>query len=153
MRPSSTEDHFASANREYPQRPIASAHAIIMKKDRVLLIRRAHEPSKGRWSAPGGMIELGETIYEAVRREVREECGIEIEINRVIDVLDGITLDDKRLIRFHYVVIYVLARYVKGEAIPDSDASDVLWVKRKELSRLDMHPLVRRTMELAYETK
>jgi 8-oxo-dGTP diphosphatase len=99
------------------------------------------------------VIELGETVYDAARREVREECGIEIEVDRVIDVLDGITLDDKGLIRFHYVVIYVLARYVKGEAIPDSDASDVLWVKRKELGMLDMHPLIGRTAELAYETK
>ncbi len=153
MKANRTEDHFASANREYPQRPIASAHAIIIKKDRTLLIRRAHEPSKGRWSAPGGVIELGETVYDAVRREVREEYGIEIEVDSVIDVLDGITLDEKGLIRFHYVVIYVLARYVKGEAIPDSDASDVLWVKRNELGRLDMHPLVRKTVELAYETK
>ena len=77
---------------EYPQGPITSVHAIVFREDKALLIKRAHEPSKGRWSVPGGMIELGETIYEAAQRELREECGIEIELGKVVNVLDNIVI-------------------------------------------------------------
>jgi ADP-ribose pyrophosphatase YjhB (NUDIX family) len=117
----------------------------------VLLIKRAHPPSKGRWSIPGGAIELGETLHEAARREVREECGVEVEIDEVVDVVDNIVLDESGNVRFHYVVICQLARYVSGAARPNSDASEACWVTREELSTLDMHPLARQVVQEAFE--
>ncbi len=137
--------------REYPQHPIASAHAIILRGDRVLLIRRAHEPSKGRWSVPGGMIELGETMREAVQREVREECGIKIEVGNVIDVVNSIVLDESGRVRFHYVVIYLLAQYASGEINAGSDASDACWVTRQESDSLDMPTTVRKIVQQAFD--
>jgi len=136
--------------REYPPIPIVSAHALIFREGRVLLVKRAHPPSQGRWSVPGGAIEVGETIRDATRREVREECGIEVKVDTVIHVVDNIVPDGSGRIRFHYVVIYSLARYVNGEAHPRSDAAEVRWAAREELDVLDMHPLVRETVRRAF---
>jgi len=140
-----------SFSREYPQRPIVTAVACVFRGDRVLLIRRAREPSKGRWSVPGGAIEIGEAIYDAVRREVREECSIEIEVIRVINVADSIVPDEAGRVWFHYVPIYILARYVSGEAYPDSDALDVGWVIREELDTLDMNPIAYENINRAFD--
>ena len=90
---------------------------------------------------PGGAIELGEKIYDAVRREVREECGIEIEVIKVINVADSIVPDGAGRVWFHYVPVYILARHVSGEAHPGSDALEVRWVVREELDTLDMSPI------------
>jgi 8-oxo-dGTP diphosphatase len=140
-----------SAQREYPRSPIVSAHALVFRAGRVLLVKRAHPPSQGRWSVPGGVIELGETIRDAARREVREECGIEVEVGTLLHVADHIIPDGSGRIRFHYVVIYSLARYAGGEAHPRSDALGVRWATREELDALDMHPVARETAQRAFE--
>lgn len=139
------------STRRYPQRPIVSAHAAVFCGDRVLVARRAHEPSRGRWSVPGGAVELGETIRDAARREIGEECGIEVEIGGIVDVVDNVIPDESGRIRFHYVVIYLTARYVSGRACPGSDASEVRWVTRAELDGLDMHPLAREALQRAFD--
>jgi 8-oxo-dGTP diphosphatase len=138
-----------SVRREYPGSAIASVHAVIVRADELLLVRRAHPPSQGRWSVPGGMVELGETIGEAAQREVREECGVEIEPGRVVDVADNIVRDEDGRIRFHYVLIYMLARHVGGREAAASDATDVRWIKLTALDALDMHPSARRAIQYA----
>jgi len=139
-----------SVRREYPTAPIPSAHAIILRGDTVLLVRRAHPPSQGRWSVPGGGIELGETISQAAEREVREECGIQIRAGPIIDVADNIVRDRSGRVQFHYVVIYVQGRYVGGEACSASDAADAGWARYEELEGLDMHPAARQAIRRAY---
>lgn len=138
-----------SIERDYPLSPIASVHAVIVRADEVLLVRRANPPSEGRWSVPGGAMELGETTGETARREVREECGVEIEAGRILDVLDNIVWDEGGRIRFHYVVIYLLARYVGGQQAAASDAMEVRWVKCTELDTLDMHSSARQAVRRA----
>jgi 8-oxo-dGTP diphosphatase len=140
-----------SFDRAYPGRPIASAHALVFQGDRVLLVKRARPPSEGRWSVPGGVIELGETVRDAARRELREECGIEIELDRVVDVADRVVPDESGCVRFHYVVIYLLARCVGGEARSGSDGLEVRWVTVEELDTLDMHPLARQAVQRAFK--
>lgn len=140
-----------SIRREYPLGPIAASHAITFRGNKVLLARRAHQPSKGRWSVPGGMVELGETIHEAARRELYEECGVKVKTNEVVDVVDNIVLDESGHIRFHYVVIYLLAQYESGAVRPNSDALEARWVTHEELSTLDMHPFARRAVQEAFE--
>ncbi len=137
--------------REYPLGPIPSAHAITFREGKVLLVRRAHPPSVGRWSIPGGVIKLGETLHDAAQRELREECGVEIEIGKIVNVVDNIVLDESGYIRFHYVVVYLLAQHVSGEAHPSSDASEVRWVTREELGILDVPPLARQTAQQAFD--
>ncbi len=139
-----------SIGREYPERPIASVAACVFKGNRVLVIKRANQPSQGLWSVPGGMVELGETIQDAAKRELNEECGIEIEVDKVFHAENLIVPDDRGRIQFHYVVTYLVAYYVSGEVRPGSDALDVHWATRQELSNLDMTPLVRDIMLKAF---
>ena len=140
-----------SIGREYPKRPIASVAACVFKGNRVLVIKRATPPSQGLWSVPGGMVELGETIQEAAKRELNEECGIEIKVDKVFNVENLIIPDEKGRIQFHYVITYFVAYYVSGEAHPGSDALDVHWARRQELSNLNMNPIVRKNMLEAFK--
>jgi len=132
-----------SDSRWYPQLPMVAVHALVFKEGRMLLTKRSKEPSKGKWSLPGGRIELGETVYEAVKREVFEECSVEIEIERIIDVADSIISDEEGRIRYHFVLIYLLARYKAGDIKAQSDAEDVGWFTPAEIAELDMHPRLR----------
>lgn len=137
--------------REYPDRPIASVAVCVLKSGKILAAKRANPPSQGLWSVPGGATELGETIQETAHREIDEECGIKIEVGQVFMVENLIVPDGRGSIRFHYVVTYILAHYVSGEARPDSDALEVRWVTPEEMNNLDMNPVVRRNMLKAFE--
>ena len=94
----------------------------------VLLAKRGQEPAKGTWSLPGGAVELGEKVLDALKREIREEIGIEIEVGGLIRVLDRISLDQDRRIRYHYVIVDYWGWKVSGEPKPGSDTSDICFV-------------------------
>jgi len=112
--------------------------AVVVRDCAILLVRRGNEPNRGRWSIPGGAVELGETLAQAAAREVREECQIEVEANGVLSTFDLIQRDDKGRVRFHYVLIDLGARYVSGEAHAGTDALEVRWVNGEELEKLDI---------------
>ncbi len=124
--------------REYPSAPLASVGAVVVKDDKILLVLRGQEPSRCKWSIPGGVVELGETIHEAARREVLEECGLEVQVGDVVDVVDAIVYDGKGEIRYHYILIDLLTTYVGGELKVSSDIEDARWVSQEELRRLDL---------------
>jgi len=124
--------------RKYPQAPVVAVGVVVFKGNKVLLGKRGHEPSKGKWSIPGGVVELGETLQEAAVREVREECGIEVQVGEVVSVLDNIVRDEEGRIRYHYVLVDLLAEHVAGEMAPASDLDDVRWVGEDELGNLDI---------------
>ena len=126
--------------REYPEAPVVGAGAVVVKDGRVLLIRRANEPSRGRWSIPGGTVELGETLSEAVAREVWEECQVEVEVGPLLSTFDHILRDPQGRIRYHYVLMDFAARYVRGEPVAGTDALEVRWVAEHELAGLDLVP-------------
>jgi len=140
-------------NREYPERPIASVAVCVFKGNNILVIKRATPPSQGLWSVPGGMVELGETIQDTAKREIDEECGIRIEVGEVFHVASLVVPDDEGLVRFYYVVTYVLADYISGQVRPGSDALDIRWATSEELVNLDMSPVVRENMLKAFEKK
>ncbi|MFC1952638.1 NUDIX hydrolase [Chloroflexota bacterium] len=137
--------------REYPERPFASAAACVFKGNRILVIKRANPPSQGLWSIPGGAVDLGETVQEAVKREIREECSVEIEVEKVLNVENLIVPDETGRIHFHYVVSYLLARYVSGQERASSDATDVIWATSRELTGLDMNSVVQKNMLAAFK--
>lgn len=112
--------------------PVVAVGAIIWKQDRFLLIRRGTPPRKGGWSIPGGRQEAGETVQEAVCREIREETGIEIAITGLAAVVDLIDRDENG-IKHHYTVIDMLAEWRSGEARAGDDATDVAWVRLEEI--------------------
>ena len=113
---------------------ISRTRIVVVKNSGVLLVRRGQEPSKGLWSVPGGLVELGETIEDAARREMAEETGISIKIVRLLDVADNIVRDGQGKIRFHYVLIDFLAHPLTSSVKAQSDASKARWVKFNELT-------------------
>jgi 8-oxo-dGTP diphosphatase len=139
------------AEREYPTRPIASVAACVFKDDRILLIQRGTPPSKGQWSVPGGAIELGESFKDTAKRELDEECGVEIEVDDIFDVEDFIIRDEDDNIQYHYVVTYVTANYISGNIRPGPEEMDVCWATKEELMSLDMNSITRGYMLKAFE--
>ena len=127
--------------REYPSAPIPSVGVVVCRGERVLLVLRGQEPSRGKWSIPGGVVEVGETVRNAARREVLEECGLEIEVGDVIDVIDSIVHDEEGKVRYHYTLIDLLATYVRGELMVGSDIDDARWVTEEELTEFDLTKL------------
>jgi mutator protein MutT len=124
--------------REYPEIPIVGVGAIVRDAGRVLLVRRKKEPARGLWTFPGGAVELGEPIELALRREVREETGLEIEVEQVFVVVDRIEHDGVGRVRYHYIVVDYLARPVGGSLLAGDDADGVLWASLADLDRLEM---------------
>jgi mutator protein MutT len=120
-------------SRRYPERPIVGVGAIIEDRGRVLLVERGQEPLKGIWSLPGGVVETGELLEDAIRREVREETGLEIEPVRVAEIFERILPDEAGRPEYHYVLIDYLCRITGGELAPASDAARAEWVPRRDL--------------------
>ncbi len=118
--------------REYPDRPIVGVGGVVIKGERVLLVRRGGEPLKGEWSIPGGTLELGEELAAAARRELKEETGLEVEPLEVLGVFDRIIRDGKK-IRYHYVIVDYACRLKGGKLAPASDVLDARWVRRADL--------------------
>ena len=119
--------------REYPAQPVVGVGAVIVRDGRALIVRRAHEPRRGEWSLPGGMLHLGESLPEAVRREVREETGLEIELGPIIETFDRIHHDDAGRVRYHFVIIDFVCWSPRGDAVAGSDAEAVAWVSADEI--------------------
>ena len=124
--------------REYPEGPVVGVGVVIVDGPRALLVQRASPPDRGRWAVPGGVVELGETLAEAARREVREETGLDVQIGPYINLYDLIQQDDLGRVRFHYVLVHHLARYRGGQPQPSSDALAVGWFSAQEIAELDM---------------
>ena len=99
-----------TAQREYPKSPLVGVGAVVFDADSVLLVRRAKAPLAGEWSLPGGAVELGETLEEAIVREVAEETGLRVMPLQVVKVFDHIDRDAEGGIRFHYVLVDFLCR-------------------------------------------
>jgi len=124
--------------REYPDTPIVGVGAVIRDGARILLIRRDREPAKGRWTFPGGVVELGETVGDAIRREVLEETGLQIEVGELVAIVDRILHDDAGRIQYHYVILDFLAHPINGVPRSGDDAGDVRWVSLPGLDVLDV---------------
>ena len=121
--------------REYPVRPIVGVGAVILDGDRVLLVKRAHEPLKGEWSLPGGAVELGETLETAIARVVREETGLDVDVGPMVDVLDRLRYDPDGRVKYHYVLVDFLCRPASGVLCCASDAEAAEWAALDDLAR------------------
>jgi mutator protein MutT len=114
--------------------PAVGVGAVLVHEGRVLLIRRGKEPLRGRWVVPGGTVEAGETLQEALVREIREETGIVVRPREVVLVFDRIERDGGGAVRYHYVIIDYLCDYVSGTPRAGSDAEAVAFVAPDELA-------------------
>src|SRR4030088_3183309 len=132
--------------REYPESPLVGVGAVIVdrhlddhrEENRVLLIRRGTAPLLGEWSLPGGVLECGETLREAVVREAREETGLVVETSEMLGVYERVIRGDEGRVRYHFVLLDFLCRPVGGNLSAGSDATDVCWFMRGELPALNL---------------
>lgn len=137
--------------REYPERPIVGVGAVIVRAGQVLIVRRRYEPLAGRWSLPGGTLELGETLEAGLAREMQEETGLDVEVGPVIEVFDRILLDEARRVRYHFVLVDYLCRPVGGELRPGSDVDDAIFVDPAALAPYDLTDKARAVIDRALE--
>ncbi len=136
--------------REYPDRPIVGVGGVVVHRHRVLLIRRGCEPLKGEWSIPGGMLELGEELAEGVRRELKEETGLEVEPLEIVAAFDRITRQGTR-VKYHYVIVDYVCRLKRGRLKPASDVVDARWVRREDLPKYHLTEMATKVILESFE--
>lgn len=139
------------------KRPLVGVGVVVLKgaagAERVLLIRRGKPPRAGTWSLPGGRQRYGETVREAARREVREETALEVEVTRLLDVVDSLTRDASGGVAYHYTLVDFLAEWRGGEAQAGDDAAEVLWADPKDLDAYALWDETLRIIALAQEKR
>jgi 8-oxo-dGTP diphosphatase len=119
--------------RRYPDRPIVGVLAVVVRGDRVLVVRRANPPMPGRWGFPGGVLELGETVAQGAMRELAEETGVEAEAGGPLTVIDTIDRDEEGRVRYHYTLVAMIGHWQSGEGVAGDDADEVAWLTRAEI--------------------
>ncbi len=137
--------------RQYPERPIVGVGAVIVEGGNVVIVKRRYEPLAGRWSLPGGTLELGETLETAVAREMREETGLDVEVGPVIEVFDRIILDAERRVRYHFVLVDYLCWPVGGELQAGSDVDEAILVDPASLDAYDLTVKAQAVIDRALE--
>ncbi|RKX95143.1 MAG: phosphohydrolase [Spirochaetes bacterium] len=126
------------SERLYPEKPMVGVGAVIFKNDEVLLIKRGNPPLAGEWSIPGGKLEENESIIEAVKREIKEECNVLVDIDDLIDMFEYIEKDEENRVKYHFIVFDFKAQYLKGKLNHLSDASAARWVKLNDIDKYKM---------------
>ena len=143
---------MSMSTRQYPSRPFVGVGGVVFIDGRVVLVKRRHEPLAGQWSLPGGAIELGETLHEGLRRELREEIGVETKVGPLVELFDRITRDTDGRVQYHYVLADYLCHYVSGELRPGSDADAVVLADLTDPSRYELiekaESVIRRAVQL-----
>lgn len=138
-----------TADRLYPARPIIGCLAVVRRDGRILLAQRSVPPGIGRWGFPGGMQELGETVFQCARRELKEETGIDADPIAALDVLDTMRRDEAGKVKVHFTLIAVLLEWRAGEGEPIEDASALGWFTPEEVRALELFPNVEALMAKA----
>jgi ADP-ribose pyrophosphatase YjhB (NUDIX family) len=120
-------------SRRYPDSPMIGVGAVVFLEDAVILVRRNKEPGKGRWSLPGGLVELGESLEEALKREIMEELSVEVSVKGLLDIFERVVRDDERRIVYHYVVVDYWTEVISGSPVAGSDAGEMMLVNSNEI--------------------
>ena len=140
-----------TVRREYPDAPLVGvAAAVFNDLGQVLLVKRGRPPGQGSWGLPGGLLDLGESLEAGAVREVREECGVEIEIRGLAGLFQPVERDGAGRIRYHYVVIDYWASHLSGVPTAQDDAADAAWVDLSDLPGLSMNPETRSVIREAH---
>ena len=137
-----------AVRRRYPDAPLVGTAAVVLnERGQILLVQRGKPPRQGSWGLPGGLLDLGESLRDGARREVREECAVDVAVHDVIGVFEPIYRDAEGRIEYHYVVIDYWATYLSGEAAPGDDAMAVAWVDPAMMEGYDLLPDSRQMVE------
>jgi 8-oxo-dGTP diphosphatase len=140
-----------ASGREYPKRPMVGVGGVVIANGRALLVRRGGPPLEGQWSIPGGMLEVGETLLDGVRRELLEETGIEVRVGELVEVFERIVRDADGKTLYHFIVLDYLCEVVSGEARAGSDVIDVAWAGPDELAKHSVSEIATRVILRAFE--
>jgi len=124
--------------RLYPKQPVVGVGAVIIKDGKILLEKRKSEPGRGKWSIPGGLVELGESISQTVVREVAEETGLEVYAPELIDVVDNVVRDENGEVKYHFVIVDYFVKLKGGNMKASSDAEELQWVPLDEVEKYDL---------------
>lgn len=127
--------------------PRVGVGAIVIKDQTVLLVKRGNPPNQGAWAIPGGLVELGETLQQAAEREIREETGLTIKAKTPLYVFDFIEKDPSGRLRFHYVIIDLIADFVRGELKAADDAADARWFSAEKLDEVELSGNTRKLLK------
>lgn len=136
--------------REYPERPIVAAGGVVVHEGRVLLIRRGRPPMQGRWSIPGGIVELGETIAGAVSRELDEETGIRVRVMELIEIYEKVARDEAGAAQYHFVILDYRCEFVEGTARAGGDVTEAAWFSEEQLNSLGLTTAAKRVIRRAF---
>jgi mutator protein MutT len=112
--------------------------AIIIQNGKILLEKRKNDPGRGKWSIPGGLVELCESLEQTVIREVQEETGLVVDAPELIDVVNQTTLDESGKVKYHFVIVDYLVKLKGGTAIAASDAAELEWVLLDQVEQKDL---------------
>jgi len=124
--------------RLYPDQPVVGIGAVIINDGKIALIKRGNEPSKGKWTIPGGLVELGENLEHAVIRETKEETGLDVNNPSLVDVVSNVDLDEEGKVKYHYVILEYFVYVKNGTAQAASDAAELRWVLLEEVEIYDL---------------
>jgi 8-oxo-dGTP diphosphatase len=137
--------------REYPDRPLVGVGGVIIHEGRALIVQRGKPPSRGEWTVPGGMLEVGETLRSGVEREVLEETGLVVKAGEVLDVIDSIHHDSEGRAQYHYVLVDFLCTWISGELRAASDVAQARWITREELGSMALIGFTAQVIKKAFE--
>ena len=138
------------SNNDYPDKPRVAVGAIVFKDNEVLLVRRANPPSRDVWAIPGGNVRLGESLQQAAEREILEETGVRIRAGDPVFTFDYIDRDDSGRVKFHYVIVDLLAEYLNGEPQAGDDAADARWVSSRAIEKLKVSAMTLRLLKVQF---
>ena len=138
-------------SREYPQRPLIGGGAIIIKGLSVVLVRRAKDPSIGEWSIPGGLVQVGESLSDAVIREAWEETGLRVRQGPMVQLVERIISDSKDRVKYHYGIVDYRGLLIEGELVAGSDACEACWAPRERLDDYGLPDMALEIINNAFE--
>jgi len=137
--------------RAYPQRPFLAVSAAIVRDGKILVVRRARAPAHGLYTLPGGVVEVGETLIEAVAREVREETAMTVEPVALAGFREAVARDAQDRVERHFVILCFAARWRAGEPVLNEELDEARWIDPAELAALETTPGLAEIVAAAFD--
>ncbi|HTS40853.1 MAG TPA: NUDIX hydrolase [Xanthobacteraceae bacterium] len=138
-------------SRHYPDRPFVAVSAAIIRDGRVLIVRRARPPMRGVFTLPGGVVEAGETLHEALVREIREETSLAIAPVALAGHREVIARDAEGKVERHFIILAFAARWLSGEPKLNEELAEARWLRPDEIAPLKTTEGLREIIAAAFE--